>query len=339
MGGITLYKTPSICSSEIGILWMTYQQQTMLMRMLDYFINKADDGEAKEIMKEISDEINPYTDKIVTIFQKEKVPVPVGFTSEDVNIDVPKLYDNGFDIMFLRLIKKISMGMHALNLTMAYRKDITEMFRELSVITQRCYDKCTQYLLIKGLLQTSPYVSVQKSVEFVKDTKYLGGLNPISGKRSLNTVEIAHIYHAIESNVTGMNMIFGFAQCAQNNDVRKYFTKGGELAKGIVKELNEIFLENNLQIPATAGGNVTTSTLAPFSDKIMMYCVSLFCSFSIGGNSVGTAFSLRNDLPAKMSILLKDIFEYAHEGAKIMIKHGWMEEPPQTDKHNKKVNS
>jgi hypothetical protein len=51
----------------------------------------------------------------------------------------------------------------------------------------------------------------------------------------------------------------------------------------------------------------------------------------MGSNSLGTAFSLRNDLPAKMTIFMKDTFEYAHKGAKIMIKNGWMEEPPQME--------
>ncbi|WP_246944180.1 DUF3231 family protein [Bacillus pinisoli] len=326
---------PSISSSEIGILWITYQQKTMLLRMLDYFIEKAEDNEAREIMVSLCHEIDPYAEKIKKIFQEEGVAVPVGFTTEDVNKEVPKLYDNGFDIMFLRLIKEISMGMHTLNLTMAYRADITALFRELTIITQKCYDECTQYLLKKGLLTRSPYVSTMPSVEFVKSGSYLGGFNPLNEKRSLNTVEIAHLYHAIESNVIGMNMIFGFAQCATEKEASKFFTKGGELAKSIVKELMEIFLKDHIQIPTTAGGNITTSKQSPFSDKIMMYCVSLFCSFSLGGNSLGTSFSLRNDLPAKLSIMMKDIFEYAHEGAKIMIKHGWMEEPPQTNERKK----
>ncbi|WP_341864771.1 DUF3231 family protein [Halobacillus dabanensis] len=155
----------------------------------------------------------------------------------------------------------------------------------------------------------------------------------LKGKRALNTVELAHLHHSIESNVTGMQMIFGFAQSAENKVAADYFYKGGELAKGIIKEMSEIYLQNDLQVPATAGGNVTTSKIPPFSDKMMMYCVSLFCSFSLGGNSLGTAFSLRNDLPTKLSVFMKDIFEFAHEGAKIMIGQGWMEEPPQTIKH------
>jgi hypothetical protein len=327
---------PSLASSEIGGLWNTYQQKTMILQMLEYLIEKADDLQAKEIMTDLYNEVKPYQEKIKVIFEKEGVAIPIGFTAEDVRKDVPPFYDNGFDIMFIRLVKEISMGMHAMNLTMAYRKDITTFFRELTAITQKYYDICTQYLLEKGLLPRSPYVSTPESAAFVKGTGYLGGFNPLSEKRPLNTVEIANIYHAIECNVIGMQMIFGYAQCAEDKEVSKYFSKGGELAKGIVKELSELMIENDIPVPSTAGGNITNSTLSPFSDKIMMYCVSLFCSFSLGGNSLGTAFSLRNDLPAKLSIFMKDIFEYAHQGAKLMIKHGWLEEPPQTVVHKKK---
>ncbi|WP_433745741.1 DUF3231 family protein [Falsibacillus pallidus] len=323
---------PSITSSEIGVLWVTYQQKTMVLRMLDYFIEKADDAEAQKIMTDIARDVSPYVDKIKNLFQSEGIPLPVGFTSEDVNSGVPKLYDNGFDIMFLRMVKEISMAMHTLNITMSYREDIILMMRQLTQVTQQCYEQCTRYLLKKGLLTRAPYVAVDNSVEFVKHENYLTGLSPFKEKRTLNTVEIAHIYHAIESNVVGMHMIMGFAQCAQEPAVSKYFNNGAELAKSIVKEMSEIMLENDIPVPAPSGGNVTSSTAAPFSDKIMMYCVSLFCSFSLGGNSLGTSFSLRNDLPAKMAIFMKDIFEYAHKGAKIMIKNGWLEEPPQTKK-------
>jgi len=328
---------PAITSSELGTLWLTYQQKTMIMRMLEYFIEKADDEKAKTIMTSLYHEIDPYVKKIIEIFQSEGAAIPVGFTDADVNKDVPKLYDNGFDIMFVRLIKEISMGMHSLNITMSYREDIIMFYKELTAITQKYYNACSQYLIEKGMIARAPYVSMPKSVEFVKDVNYLDGnvLNPFSEKRTLNTVEVAHMYHAIESNVTGIQMITGFAQCAEKPEVRKFFMKGGELAKSIVKELSELFLQKGIQVPSPSGGNTTRSTIAPFSDKLMMYCTSLFCSFSIGGNSVGTAFSLRNDLPVKFSVFIKDIFEYAHEGAILMIRNGWMEEPPQMEERKK----
>ncbi|MGJ7922086.1 DUF3231 family protein [Neobacillus sp. LXY-4] len=328
---------PAITSSELGTLWLTYQEKTMILRMLEYFIEKADDEKAKGIMTDLYGEIDLYVGKVTAILQNEGAVIPVGFTSQDVNKEVPKLYDNGFDIMFIRLLKQISMGLHALNITMAYREDIIVLFKELTAMTQKYYNLCTQYLLEKGMLARAPYVSMPNSIEFVKDTSYLSGLamNPFTEKRTLNTVEVAHLHHSIESNVIGMQMILGFAQCANETEVKNFFHQGAELAKSIVKELSETLLESGIQSPEPSGGNVTPSTVAPFSDKLMMYCTSMFCSFSMGSNSLGTAFSLRNDLPTKMTIFMKDVFEYAHHGGKIMIKNGWMEEPPQMGKDGK----
>lgn len=323
----------NLTSSEVGTLWLTYQEKTMILRMLEYFIEKADDEKAKAIMTGLYKQLNQYVSKITELFQVESAVIPIGFTSKDVNKDVPRLYDNGFDIMFIRLMKEISMALHTLNITMSYREDIVMLYKELTALTQGGYHTSTQYLLEKGMIARPPYVSMPSSVEFVKDTSYLGGAvaNLFSEKRELNTVEVAHIHHAIESNVIGMQMIMGFAQCANEPEVKKFFVKGGELAKSIVKELSETLLESDIQTPVPSGGNATRSTVAPFSDKLMMYCTSLFCSFSLGSNSLGTAFSLRNDLPAKMTVFMKDIFEYAHEGGKIMIRNGWMEEPPQME--------
>lgn len=326
---------PQITSSEIGTLWLTYQEKTMILRMLEYFIEKADDEKAKEIMTNLHSDLEIYVGKIIAIYEQEGAVIPVGYTAQDVNKDVPKLYDNGFDIMFVRLLKQISMGLHALNLTMTFREDINILFEDLTALTQKYFRICSQYLLEKGLLVRTPFVTMPKSVEFVKNKDYLSAntLNPLSQKRTLNTVEVAHLHKGIESNLTGLQMILGFAQCAHNKEVKKFFHEGAELAKGIIKELSELMIMDELPVPQSPGGNATQSTIAPFSDKLMMYCTSLFCSFSLGSSSLGTAFSLRNDLPIKMSIFTKDVFEYAHKGAKILIKNGWTEEPPQMINH------
>lgn len=324
-----------ITSSELGTLWLTYQEKTMVLRMLEYFIEKADDEKAKDIMTSLHSDLELYVGKIVAVYEQEGAVIPVGYTAQDVNKDVPKLYDNGFDIMFVRLLQQISMGLHSLNLTMTFREDINILMEDLTALAQQNFRICSQYLLEKGILVRAPFVSMPKSVEFVKNKDYLSSssLNPMTKKRTLNTIEVAHLHKGIEANLTGLQMILGFAQCAHGKDVKKFFHEGAELAKGIIKELSELMIQDELPVPQSPGGNTTRSTVAPFSDKLMMYCTSLFCSFSLGSNSLGTAFSLRNDLPAKMSIFTKDVFEYAHKGAKIMIKNGWTEEPPQMVNH------
>ncbi len=119
---------------------------------------------------------------------------PVGYTEKDVNPGVPKLYDNMFDIMFLRLFEEISMGLHALHMSMAYGKDIVLFYKELTAFAQSVYDECVDYLQAKDVLPRPPAVSMPKSVEFVCRTNYMSGFNLFSEKRALNTIEVANIY-------------------------------------------------------------------------------------------------------------------------------------------------
>jgi hypothetical protein len=323
-----------LSSSELGTLWMTYQLKTMKQRMLEYFIEQADDDQAKEMMQETHKKMITYLENIKTILKNEGSIIPYGYTENDVNPGVPKLYDNMFDIMFLRLIEEISMGLHALHLSMAYRKDIVILYKELTAFSQSVYEECVDYLQEKSVLPHPPAVSMPKSVEFVNGTNYMSGFNLFSEKRALNTIEVAHLYHAIETNITGMQLITGFAQVANEPKVKNFFIKGKELAKKIVTDYTQLFLQSDIQPPSTWGANATDSKVAPFSDKLMMYCTGLLCSFGLGSNALGTAFSLRTDLPVKLVGTAKDILTYGHEGGKIMAENGWLEEPPQMQDRN-----
>ena len=132
----------ALSSSELGTLWLTYQQKTMVQRMLEYFIEQADDNQAKKIMQDTHMKVINYVEDIKAIFKNEGAVIPIGFKEEDVNIGVPKLYDNMFDIMFFRLISSISMGLHTLHMSMAYRKDIVLLYKELTAFAQSVYDEC-----------------------------------------------------------------------------------------------------------------------------------------------------------------------------------------------------
>ena len=88
-----------LSASELGTLWLTYQEKTLIQRILEYFLAKADDQEAKNIMGMIWQELDYYLSLIIKIFEEEGIAIPTGFTKEDVNLEAPKLFDNGFDIL------------------------------------------------------------------------------------------------------------------------------------------------------------------------------------------------------------------------------------------------
>jgi hypothetical protein len=322
-----------ITSSELANLWMTYQEKTMILRMLEHFMEHAD-NEGKQLLQAHYDGAVKAVDIITEIFKQEGAAVPVGFTANDVNKGVPKLFDFLYDIMYLHLMTKVEMSLFSLFCGISYRKDINDFFISLTAESQALNNEITQFLLEKGVLVRPAFVSMPKEVHFVQENQYRKfGL--FGDKRSLNTIEVSLIHHAIETNLVGMQLMIGFAQVAENKHVQEYLVKGMKLSKKIEIDLGEFLRDSYIEPPATHAGKATASKITPFSDKMMMYNTSLLTSFGLGTNALGGAFSLRNDLPAKMSLLAKDIFAFAQEGGKIMIKNGWMEEPPQMEDRNK----
>jgi len=327
-----------LSASEVGTLWLTYQEKTMILRILEYFIEKSDDQEAKNIMGGLWQELEFYVIEIQSIFKKDGMVIPIGFRKEDVNLGAPKLFDYGFDIMFLRILKELSMGLYTINMNMAYRKDVMAVYEGLTSVTQKIYKLSTLYLLKKGILTLPPNMTMPKTVGFVKSDRYMKGFKPFGDKRSLNAIELGILHHGIETNNIGMQLITGFAQCAENKKVKKYFVKGLELAKKQIQTFEEILLEANVHFAATSGSIVTTSTVAPFSDKLMMYCVSLLNGFGLVGGSFGSMFSLRNDIIMKLTLISKDVYMYGHEGLELMMNNGWFEEPPQLEDRPRIIN-
>lgn len=321
----------NLSSSELGVLWLIYQQKTLILRMLEYFLEKSDDQQAKNIIGGLWQELDPLVETVKRTLEEDGAVVPVGFTKADVNLEAPKLYDNGFDILFLRVIKEISMGMYSICLNMSYREDVISIFENFSSLTQKTYKISTQFLLKNGLLSLPPKVTMPVTTEFIQSKEYLKGFRLFNDKRALNDLEIGIMHHGIESNLIGLQLITGFAQCTNDHDVKKYLKKGMELAKKQIKMYEDDLLNNNIQPSAAIGSTVTTSTIAPFSNKLMMFCIYLLNGFGMVGSSFGTMFTLRNDLIMGSGMTAKDIILYSNEGTKLMIKNGWFEEPPQSE--------
>lgn len=335
---ITLTKTP-ITSGELGTLWMTYETSSMMQRVIDYFIETTEEKGAQKILNTYYQDIENVIEDIENIFKNEQAVIPLGFPENEVNKHVPPLFDDLLHIMFLRAIVKINIGLNSIHLGGAIRKDIREFYKNSWKLNQKVYDMTTDYLLEKGVLARTPYVTMPKTVEFIENENYLKGFNPFTEKRALNTIEVGFLFQSLESNIVGMQLLTGFAQVAKEKEVREYFIKGKELAKKVISIHSDLFLQSDIQPPSTWAGRATDSTVSPFSDKIMMFCVNFMSNSALGLNGLGASFSLRNDLPGKLMNVSQDTFKYAKEGGQILVKHKWLEEPPQMEDRNQLTKS
>src|SRR5699024_8776907 len=97
-----MLEKPKMSSSELGALWLTYHKKSMILRMLEYFIEKSDDQVARDLMSELWNQLYSKFSEMKTLIENEGAIAPDGFSKEYVYLEAPKLWDNGFDIMFCR---------------------------------------------------------------------------------------------------------------------------------------------------------------------------------------------------------------------------------------------
>lgn len=323
-----------LTSTELGTVWMTYQSTSASLLLFDLFKEKTIDKEAQSILSDYVNECQNIKDKLVNILNNEKAVIPIAFNESDIIREAPPLFDDFFNIMFLRQMMKLNFGNSAIASAMSYMKEVNDVLKLNYDVANNYFMRATNYLLEKGVLPRPPYATMPTKVEFVEDKNYMSGFHIISEKRALNTIEVGYITEAIQSNIVGMQMMTGFAQVSKESEVKKYFIEGKELSKKTITDLSDLLLQSDIQPPSTWAGKATNSTIPPFTDKLMMYITSLLSSAGIGYTAMGTSFSMRSDLHLKFGVIAKDIFSFAVQGGKIMIKHRWMEEPPQMEDRN-----
>jgi len=323
-----------LSSSEVGTIWMAYQSTTANLMIFNIFKDITIDKEAQNILSEYITETSNVKSCIVNIFNKAGAVIPMGFDERDIIREAPALFDDIFNIMFLRQMMKLKLGHCSVFIAISRMKEVHDIFKLEYDIAYKYYVMTTNYLLGKGVLAQPPSVTMPKRIEFIESNNYMSGFNAFSEKRSLNTIEVGYINEALESNILGMQLMTGFAQVAKENDVKTYFIEGKEISKNIITEISAVLLQSDIQPPSTWAGKATDSTKTPFSDKLMMYLISLISTSALGFNALGTSFSMRGDLHVKLAVIVKNTFTYSKKGGKMMIKHGWMEEPPQMEDRN-----
>ncbi|MDM5205820.1 DUF3231 family protein [Cytobacillus kochii] len=231
-------------------------------------------------------------------------------------------------------VKGNQMGLYTLHIATSYRNDIIDLYREMTNVTQKYYQKFLNYAVDEGYYPLPNLINVPTTVDFVSDINYTKGYRLFSDKREINTIEFSYLNQSIQTNTVGMMLMTGFAQTAVHTDVKDYFIKGKELSKDILEGTYDILIKDDIRVPTIHGLSLTRSNIPPFSDKLMMYLTFLLSNFGLGSQGFGAGFSLRDDINIKLGLFVKDIMLFIRENIRMMIDNGWLEEPPRMSVNN-----
>lgn len=320
-------KLSNLTSGEIAYLWNAYQSNTMIKCLTTFFLYHAEDEQTKELLAEMKKISTHISEKVTYFLEQENYPIPVGLTEKDVNMNAPRLFSDVLYLEMLLQLTKVSLPNYQLAYIESNTVELQQFFRKNTMDLMDFEAKVKSVAVEKGIFIPTPRIPTPSQIAFVKKDSFLAGW--FGEKRPLLGIEIAHLVFNAKRNGVGHAFITGFSQVAQSKEVRKYFERGRDIARKQIEVFSNILLDDNLPSSSLIWtSEVSDSKIAPFTDKLMMQMITVL--IASGMSSYGTAMSMsaRKDLGVHYTRLLAEIALYANDGAEILIKNGWMEQPP-----------
>lgn len=316
-----------LTASEITQLWTQYLNDSGSICLLSYFIEKAEDEEVKPLIAYALELSQTHIQKLTLLFKEEKQAIPHGFKlEEDVDLQAPRLYSDTYVLNFLLEMATNGLTTYSAAVSSSVRADITEYYMDCLSETMELYKRSKELLLAKGLFVRSPFLPNLEDVEYVKKQGFVW--NIFGDKRPLLAAEISNLFSNLKRNELGSATLTGFSQVAQSKEVTDFFVKGIEIAKKHINLFSEKLQEGDLPAPTTWANEVTSSTARTFSDKLMMFFTSGLIGLSVGYYGTAVAQSPRVDLGIMYNRLSVEVQLYSEDGANLMIKNSWLEQPP-----------
>jgi len=328
---MTVIKKIKLVSSEISGLWNSYMANSSVICSLKFFVNNVEDSETCSILQHTLDLSNQQAQILASFFTQADIPIPDGFTDDDVNVNAPRLFTDELYLLYLANLSRAQMLNYTQVLSNCAQSDIRKFFTKLISESSDLYNKVTDIRLSKGIFTRFPCVEVPKKVQYIKDQSFL--IDWFGEKRPLLVGEITHISLIILANILGRAVITGFGQVSKTKKIADYMFRGRDISSKKIDLFTSTLTSGNIPIPSTSYSFVTDSTVAPYSEKLMMFNIIALGTISIANDGMALAEALRTDLQTKFIRIVPEVLKFIKDGTDIMIENNWLEQPPQSVEH------
>ncbi|MBM7653006.1 DUF3231 family protein [Neobacillus cucumis] len=315
-------------SAEIGTLWKLYMFETLNRCILKYFIATVDDTDIQMLMQTKLEAKEKRIQKITSFYIQEGIPKPMGYTDMDVNVKAPRLFTDVLMAQYIFFMARAGMEQYGLGMFACPRSDVHQYCYESLTFFTEIQNKIMDVLLQKGIYTRAPYIPYPKQVDFVKEQSYLTGW--FGERRPLHAIQITDLFLNLQRNALGKEIITGFSQTVKSEEICKYLLRGKKITLKLIEEFSSILKDDEISVPAFGGLGVTESKEAPFSDKLMLSLINFLNHYAVSVCGLSLSESTRRDLFVHYTNIIAEIGLYAEDGVNLMIKNGYMEEPPKT---------
>lgn len=316
----------SLTAPEVSSLWTQYMFDSMSICFIKYALEHLEDEDIIEIYKDSLGLSERHVQKVKEFFGGEGIPIPHGFTNEDVNIHAPRLFQDPFFLYYIYIMTLQGLTGYSLSVGTSIRADLRKYYISCNTETMMLFEKTIDTMLTKGLYSRPAVLTPAEDIDFIKHQSFLTGW--FGEKRPLTGIEIGDITFNMNKMNMHVALKVGFSQVAASNKVRQYINRGKEISNKHIAAFGKIFREEMLNSPMSWQSHVTSSTTSPFSDKWMVYQVQLSSQIAIAFYGTALSVTSRADIAEKYIVMISELVRFAEDGANLMIENGWLEEPP-----------
>ncbi|MGG1517245.1 DUF3231 family protein [Paenibacillus oryzisoli] len=316
-----------LTATEMGKLWATYIGNTMGKCVLSYYLKHIDDPDIRVALEHAMELSNNNIQTIELFFNQADFPIPTGFSDSDVDLKAPRLFKDEFYLHYLKYASKAGMSLYSIAVPLVTRSDIRDFFIKCVEGTMKLQSAIAVISESKNELMNSPVIPPPDKVDFVHSEKFLGSF--FGKSRPLQGLEIAHIFGNLNNDITSKALIIGFAQVTNDNKVRAFLERGKNINQNHIESLSEKLSHDGLPSPTLIDHFVTSSTVSPFSDKLMVFHKVDMFNVKIREYANGISLDGRKDIGALFTKCQAEVMLYVEDGANLLIENGWLEKPPE----------
>ncbi|MCH6265136.1 DUF3231 family protein [Neobacillus citreus] len=323
-----------LTSSEISSLWSSYINIGVANCLSTHFEETCNDPEILALLEECQHCAKKHLKLIEDLFNAEKIAIPEGFKVEKHVIPrAPKLFSDMFYIHSILHIAMFGITSHTAGMILAAREDVRILFKGLFDDVSYLYNKVVNCMQEKGIFVRMPYMNYPTKIDFVNKESFLTGW--FGRRRPLLGIEVTHLMVNAIQNEVGRAICAGFSQVAQDQEVREYFLRGKHVCKHILSSIHDVLIESDVPAAMSWDTSVTDSTVAPFSDQLMIYIVGILSNLGIAAYGTALSATMRRDISAMYTGFIAKTGTFGEDGLNLMIERRWMEQPPQFEDHDK----
>lgn len=318
--------TNTLTASELTNLWNSYLANTMAVGVTQYFIGTANDPDVREVLESALDLATYEVQEAKNLFDQSGHPLPEGFTNEDLNYKTPALYDDNIILLVKYILAQDGGLVYSAALAESTRSDVRQYFLTCLTRTANLIDQLVGLMEKKGLFHPKINLPVPGSIEKVHKQSFINGW--FSGRRPLNAEEITRIVSNFRNMEVIREFLKSFNQITSSNQLQEHFKRGEQIAKKHLDVFQSLLEADDLPQLPTWENEITESTVAPFSERLMLFKTSIFVASTVG--LYGTALStiMRKDLGVNFSRLMTELALYGEDTLKLMIELGFLDQLP-----------